>query len=170
MKRALAAVFALGAGGAFAGEPLATDDASILPKGICQFEAWHRYSDGGGHEGWAVPACSVNDYLELGVGGARYRAEDGSHGLLIVQAKSVFLRDADDRWSAGAVVAGIRDNRRLGQRSGFHEAAALGLFSLNFLDETLRVHANAGVLYSYTEFTTGVGAPRPNSTSVKAGP
>jgi hypothetical protein len=139
-----------------AGEPLVTDDASILEPGVCQFESWHRWSTNGGHEGWAVPACSVTSYLELGAGFARTRdAESGGHTLLALQAKSVFLGDADGPWSAGAAVSLLRDGARE-SRGGFHEAALVGLASFNVLDGRLRVHANAGVVRSRDEFTTGV--------------
>ena len=93
MKRWLPMLALLWAMCAGAGQPLATDDAAIVEKGVCQFESWHRWHDNGGHEGWGVPACSVNDYLELGIGGARYRDEvAGAHGKLLLQAKTVFWR------------------------------------------------------------------------------
>ena len=40
-----------------AGQPLVTDDASIVAPGTCQLEAWwHPHRDG--HEYWAQPACN----------------------------------------------------------------------------------------------------------------
>jgi hypothetical protein len=157
MRRLLPLLMGLFGSAAFAGEPLATDDASILPQGLCQVEAWHRWSTRGGHVGWFVPACSPNDHVEIGVGAARYREADaGGHGLLLLQAKSVFYRDPDDRWSAGAVAAAVHDTGRESRRNGFHETSALGLVSFNAPDQTLRVHVNAGVAYVHTEFTTGV--------------
>jgi hypothetical protein len=139
-----------------AGEPLATDDAAILERGVCQFESWHRWGPNGGHEGWGVPACSVTDWLELGAGFARSRdREAGGHTLVLLQAKSVFAGDADGRWSAGAVVSALRDGAREARRSGFHQSAALGLVSFNLLDERLRIHANAGVVHDRDDGTTG---------------
>lgn len=144
------------AGTALGGEPLATDDASILAKGVCQAESWHRWSTGGGHEGWLLPACSVNDHVELGVGVARYRDPDlGGHTRVLLQAKTVFYRDPGDRWSAGGVAAVLRDGGRESRRNGFHDASALGLLSFNALDDTLRLHVNGGVAHSHAEFTTG---------------
>ncbi|HVE50303.1 MAG TPA: hypothetical protein VNG69_11880 [Casimicrobiaceae bacterium] len=140
---------------ALAGEPLTTDDASILPRGICQIESWHRWSSGGGHEGWLLPACSVTDYLELSAGGARYRDADvGGHSLYQLQAKTVFASDPDGRWSAGAVFGAIRDGGHEERSRAFHLASALGLVSFAALDNALRVHANAGLAYSRREYRT----------------
>jgi hypothetical protein len=139
-----------------AGEPLATDDASILERGVCQFEAWHRWSPNGGHEGWGVPACSVTDWLELGAGFARSRERDaGSHTLVLLQAKSVFAGDADGRWAAGAVVSGLRDGAREGGQAAFHQSSALGLVSFALPEQRLRVHANAGIVHDRDDGTTG---------------
>ena len=93
---------------------------------------------------------------ELAVGGARYRDPDvGGHSLLLLQAKTVFYRDTGDRWSAGAVAGAMRDGGHESRSNAFHEAAALGLLSFNALDETLRLHVNAGVVYRRAAFTTG---------------
>ncbi len=156
MRRLLPLLMLVSSAAALAGEPLTTDDASILDPGVCQVESWHRWSTRGGHEGWLLPACSVNEHLELGVGAARYRdAEVGGHSLLLLQAKSVFYRDPGDRWSAGAVAAAVRDGGHESRGNAFHQASALGLVSFNALDESLRLHVNAGVVYSRAEFTTG---------------
>lgn len=156
MRRLLPLLIAFVGGPALAGEPLATDDASILPKGVCQVESWRRWSTGGGQEGWLLPACSVNDSVEVAVGGARYRDPDvGGHSLLLLQAKTVFYRDPGDRWSAGAVAGAVRDGGHESRGNVFHDASALGLVSFNALDETLRLHVNAGVVYSRDAFTTG---------------
>lgn len=155
MRRLLPLLLGLVVDAALAGEPLATDDASVLDQGTCQFEAWHRWSNSGGHVGWLVPACSVTDQVELGVGWARYREPDESgHTLFLLQAKTVLYRSPDDRWSAGAVASAVHDTGRTTRRKGIHEAAALGLLSFNALDETLRLHVNAGVIYNHGEYTT----------------
>jgi hypothetical protein len=156
MRRLLPLLICLAGDTALAAQPLATDDAAILPKGVCHVESWHRWSTGDGHEGWLLPGCGVNDFLELQFGGARYRDADvGGHSLLLLQAKSVFYRDPGDRWSAGAVGYALRDGGHESRNSLVHDAAALGLVSFNALDETLRVHVNAGVIYRRDEFTTG---------------
>jgi len=156
MRRLLPLLICLLGGTALAAEPLATDDASILPKGLCQVESWHRWSTAGGHEGWLLPACSVSDHVEVAVGGARYRDPDvGGHSLFLLRAKTVFYRDPGNHWSAGAVAGAMRDGGHASRSNAFHEAAALGLVSFNALDETLRVHVNAGVVYRRAAFTTG---------------
>jgi len=155
MRRLLPLLIFAAAGATHAGEPLITDDASILEKGVCQVEAWHRWAPRSAHEGWLMPACAVNDFLELGVGGARYRDPHvGGHSLLRLQAKSVFHRDPSDHWSAGAVAGVQRDGGHESRNSFVHDAAALGLVSFNALDNALRIHANAGVVYRRSEYTT----------------
>jgi hypothetical protein len=152
----LAAPLWLGAPLAHAGEPLATDDASILDKGVCQFESWHRWSHAGGHVGWLVPACSVTEHLELRVGGARYRDADvGGHSLFLMQAKAIFHRDPDDRFSIGGVAALQRDGGHEARSSAYHDGVAVVLMTFNAPDAMLRVHVNAGVVYRRDEFTTG---------------
>jgi hypothetical protein len=142
---------------AFAGEPLATEDASVLERGVCQAELWHRWSTNGAHEGWLVPACSVGDALELGVGYARTRdADAGGHSRFLLQAKGVAWRSADDRWSAGAIAAALRDGAHESRGSALHEAYAAGLVSFNALDNALRVHLNTGVAWRRSDYTTGV--------------
>jgi len=141
---------------AHAGEPLATDDASIPDRGVCQVEAWHRWSDAGGHVGWLLPACSVTEHLEVGAGGARYRDEDvGGHSLFVVQAKAILHRDADERFSVGAVAALQRDGGHEAGGRAFHDGVALALLTLNAPDRPLRVHLNGGVVYRRDAYTTG---------------
>jgi len=153
---AVAMLVALCTSQAYAGEPMATDDASILDKGVCQVEAWHRWSHAGGHVGWLLPACSITDALELAAGGARYRdSEVGGHSLYAVQAKAIFHRDADDRFSIGGVAALQRDGGHEARNRAFHDGVALALVTLNSPSHPMRVHLNAGVVYRRDAFTTG---------------
>jgi len=141
---------------AHAGEPLATDDASILDNGVCQVESWHRWSNAGGHTGWLLPACSVSDHLEIGIGGARYRGADvGGHSLFLMQAKAIFHRDPDERFSIGGVAALQRDGGHESRGSAFHDGLALALVTLQSPERTARVHLNAGVVYRRDAYTTG---------------
>ena len=141
---------------ALAGEPLATEDASILPKGACQLETWFR------HERnvdvlWALPACSPNDHVELALGGAVYRDdESGRHALVALQAKPMLYRDPGERFALAAVFAAARDTGRGHSGSGFHDALAALVTSFGFLDSALRVHVNGGIGWSHAEFTTGI--------------
>ena len=149
-----------------AGEPLATDNASILEKGVCQFESWHRWEDNDGHEGWGVPACSVHDALEVGIG-ASYRNERGKHAKLLLQAKSVFWRDPGERWSVGAVAIAVRDYGR--EQSGFHELAALGLVSFNHPSGTTASTSTPAQSRAAASSRHSPGAPRASTTSPRAG-
>jgi hypothetical protein len=49
---------------ALAARPMATDDSSTAPAGICQTEAWTERADDG-HTLTPAPACGLTDELEL---------------------------------------------------------------------------------------------------------
>ena len=140
---------------ALAGEPLATEDAAVLERGVCEAELWHRWSTNQGHEGWLASACAVSEHLELGAGYARTRdAEVGGHSQFKLEAKGVFVRN--ERWSGGAIAAVLRDGAHPSRDSALHEAYAAGLVSFSALDDALRIHLNAGVGWRRNDYTTGV--------------
>lgn len=142
---------------ALAGEPLATEDASILPAGSCQLETWWRHQHNVDVAS-ALPACSPNAHVEIAVGGASYRSDDAArHAVLLLQVKPILYRDAERRFTFGAVVGTLRDTGRASERGVFHEAIAtlIGTWEIN---ATLRVHVNGGIAHSRHEFTTGTFA------------
>jgi len=141
---------------ALAGEPLATDDASILPKGACQLESWYRH-DRHVNQFWMLPACSPNEHVELALGGAIYRDDEtGRHALWQLQAKPMLYRDPGERFAVAAVFAAVHDTGREHVSGGFHESLAALVASFNRLDSALRLHVNAGIGYSHREFTTAI--------------
>jgi hypothetical protein len=141
---------------ALAGEPLATEDASILPKGACQLETWVRH-ERHVNQFWALPACSPNEHVELALGGAIYRDEEtGRHAVLQLQAKPILYRDPGERYAVAALFAAVRDTGREHVRGGFHESLAALVASFDFPDSALRVHVNAGIGHSHREFTTAI--------------
>jgi len=101
-KRSLPlAAAALLAAPAWAGRPLATDDASILEPQDCQVEAWHQRT-GSLREWWAMPACRVGGW-ELGAGKGEGKAS-------ILQAKTLLRAprgsgEDSDGWALGITVA-----------------------------------------------------------------
>lgn len=155
MRRFVALALVLAAAApAFAGEPLATDDASVLPQGACQIETWVRY-DRDLRFLAAVPACSPLDGLELSAGAAAYDSKsEGRHAYLVLQAKAMLYRDPDERWALAASFGALRDTGRPSGRIGFQDAGST-LIASWFASDTLRMHANGGIAYSHDSFTTG---------------
>src|SRR5699024_4687438 len=74
---------------AHAGRPMEVDDAGIVGPGACELEAWseHRKHSNGY---WVMPACNFTGNLELELGGAVERPDEGANtNTLAVAAKSV---------------------------------------------------------------------------------
>ena len=85
-----------------AAQPLVTDDAAVVASKTCQLEAWTRSAHDGRAYG-AQPACNFTGNLELTVGGARAKPDDGE-SLLISRRP----RGAPASVSAGAVLDLLR--------------------------------------------------------------
>ncbi|HEY0584576.1 MAG TPA: hypothetical protein VGD52_00455 [Pseudoduganella sp.] len=81
---------------AWAGRPLATDDASVLEPNDCQVEAWHQHT-GRLREWWAMPAC--------GVGGWELAAGKGQSSNAVLQAKTALRRLDTNGWGLGLAIA-----------------------------------------------------------------
>lgn len=65
--RCLAGLGLVMAGCAWAGRPLATDDAATAEQGTCQIEAWHASAWQGEHTTVLAPACGIAPGMELGL-------------------------------------------------------------------------------------------------------
>lgn len=114
---------------AWAGRPLATDDAAILDPGDCQVEAWHQHT-GSLREWWAMPACRVGAW-ELAAGKGQGRAA-------VVQAKTILRAAAEDSddWALGLAVA---------SQSGPVRQHTVNLpLTLAFMRKAVLLHLNAG--------------------------
>jgi len=130
----LLAVTALLGAPAWAGRPLATDDASILEPHDCQVEAWHQHT-GSLREWWAMPACRVGGW-ELGAG-------KGEGNASVLQAKTLLRapRDAGDGddsndWALGLTVASQQGPAR-------QQTINLPL-TISFAQQAILLHLNAG--------------------------
>lgn len=143
---ALAFALVLAAASAHGAEPLFTDAATLAERGTCQFDTWHRWSEGSGHEGWALPACSVHPLLELGAGFARARhADSGSHTLVLLRARTAAPVDDRGRWSIGGRIDALRDGTREGGSEGIDDISVRALATLRLPEAGLGFHLNAGV-------------------------
>jgi hypothetical protein len=112
-----------------AAQPLATDDAAVLPPRSCQLEAWARSSHDGPEYG-AQPACNVTGAVELAIGGTRMHPDAGHRSsVLQAQAKTVLFPRADGAWSFGVVAGATRDTGAPHGNSAFQTYFAKGLAS-----------------------------------------
>lgn len=142
---AFAIAIALAAASAHGAEPLFTDAATLAERGTCQFDTWHQWRGGGGHEGWALPACSVHPLLELGAGFARARREgSSSHSLVLLRARTAAPAGDRGRWSVGGRIDALRDGTREGGSEGIDDISARALATLRLPDAGLGFHLNAG--------------------------
>jgi hypothetical protein len=115
----LLALLLVAASSAHAGLPLVTDDAAVVPPKTCQLEVWTVPSRDG-HEYWAQPACNFTGSVELAVGGAQLRPDEGERSSAVVlQAKAVLFPRGDGDWSFGALAGAARDTSQPHGRSAF---------------------------------------------------
>lgn len=130
-----------------AGQPLVTDDASIVAPKTCQVETWVSASDDS-HDYWAQPACNFTGNLEFSVGLARSRPDAGDASSTIqFQAKSLFPR-TDKAWSFGVAAGLAKDTGAPHGSSAFQTYYARGLASW-YPRKDIEVDLNLGAANVY---------------------
>ncbi|MFO1324654.1 MAG: hypothetical protein U1F15_11390 [Burkholderiales bacterium] len=138
----------MAASAAQGGQPLVTDDAAVVAPKTCQFEAWVR-SAGDGRLYAAQPACNFTGNLELAVGAARARPDDGEDWSLVqLQAKTVLYSLDDRTWSFGLVGGAGRDTGAPAGSSAFQAYYAKALASWYPRDD-LEIDLNLGAANVY---------------------
>ena len=145
LRAVLAIALAASVGSAHAGRPLDTEDATIVDEGWCQVESW-VFGSRSTTRYWLVPACNPFGNLELKVGYAREQPDDApGHNDYLLQAKTLLKPLEANGWgfglSASAVRAGGGDDRTWGY-------TALFIASRSLADDRVRLHGNAGALYT----------------------
>jgi hypothetical protein len=144
-RAVLAIALAAIAGSAYAGRPLDTDDATIVDEGWCQLESW-VFGSNTTTRYWLVPACNPFGNLELKAGYAREQPDGApGHNDYVLEAKTLLKPLAPNEWgfglSASAVRAGGGEDRTWGY-------TALFIASRSLADDRVRLHGNAGMLYT----------------------
>ena len=141
----LAASCALGVTAAYAARPMITDDARVVDPKACQVESWARRNQNGTNEFWAQPACNFTGNLEVTVGGALTRENNGGpthHSAQVLQGKTLFKPLEANGWGYGLAVGTVRDPRSGsgGGRSWYSYVPA----SFSFADDRFVLHTNLG--------------------------
>jgi hypothetical protein len=154
---ALAWVLAMYASVAVAGEPLVTDDASVVDAGTCQVEAWAMPARDA--RTLAVqPACNLVADTELALGASRTWQDDaGTSNSLLVQLKHVFVADPDGAWALGATLGAQRDTPAPAGGSPFDTTYAKAIATWNTSD-SLELDVNAGVAHTRGSGRYALGA------------
>jgi len=138
-----------------AGQPLVTDDASVIDPGTCQLESWIRPFHQG-HEIGLVPACNVLESLELSAGGSGVRTGGNAFSTFQLQAKTVFIRHDDARrWSLGAQAGAARDTSMPRGGPAFQTYFGRALASL-YSTGDLELDVNLGLANTYGSGTYAI--------------
>lgn len=127
-----------------AAQPYVTDDARILSRGACQFEAGKRVLRGSREE-WLLPACNFTGNLELLLGRNEETDAEGTRSAVTVfQGKGLFREIKPDDYGFGWN-AGIERRRHPGpdqsRVAGYYGTLVA---SRAFGDEDFVLHANLG--------------------------
>ena len=126
---------------AWCAPPLATDDASTLPPGACQFEIEQRQFHSR-VERDMVPVCNVWFDMEIGIGHQRVAPTAAPRADSIVfQFKKVLVPADVSGWSFGLAAATIRAT---GGESGTRQHYLNALATRQF--ENTAMHLNLGVV------------------------
>jgi hypothetical protein len=132
------AVLVLAPALAHAGRPLVAEDAAILARGYCQVETWVQHNDGS-QETWVAPHCNPGGYWEL-IAGAGHVSPHAGGSPRLLRAKAVLRPMSTNGWGVGIVLS---DQFGTGDSVAGDLSLTVPL-SLSLLDDTVRVHANAG--------------------------
>lgn len=128
---------------AWCSPPLATDDASTLAPGVCQFEIEYRQFRSR-IERDIVPTCNFLFDAEIGVGHLHVAPKDGPRTASVVyQFKKVFAPADADEWAfgvGGATVRAVNTRGQTGTRQHYLNALITRQFGATLL------HANLGVV------------------------
>lgn len=147
---ALAAALLTLAGAAHAGRPLATEDADVLGRSLCEAEGFHaRLSASGTPDtrGWTLQgACGIGGSTQLALAYSRARSDGTTgEGLLLGGKTGIIGREGD---GLGLTLAWGLTGAKLGGGSFEHELSYLNLVATREIAPGWTGHANLGWLRS----------------------
>lgn len=123
-----------------AGPLINTDDVSITTAKHCQLESTYTRNKDGSWGYQVVPACNLNENLEISLGYHSSKDIDQIHGFS-AQAKTI-LKPMENDWAVGSSLLLSRDDV-------LHHGGKLDWFfnvpvSFEFLDQRLAIDTNIG--------------------------
>jgi hypothetical protein len=127
---------------AYAGRPMAIDDATVTNAKGCVLETWMQKS-GTDTEYWALPNCSVSDNLQLTLGTVRITGDDPARTAVFMQAKTLLKPLETNGWGVGLSVANQYD----AEKSIAGDLIINVPVSFSFQDDRLLAHVNSGLLH-----------------------
>jgi hypothetical protein len=150
-RLALCMALTLATSAAWAGRPLATDDAGTTPRGSCQLESWLERS-GGERALVLAPACGIAEGLELGADYTLPNPRDvvrGAAGLAVKWAPAGWTMATSAGELAWGLKAGIAFEDRVSPKGWMTtETSVLALATLTPAD-AWTVNVNAGLAHEH---------------------
>jgi hypothetical protein len=144
-RAVLAIALAATATVAYAGRPLDTEDAEIIDEGWCQLESW-TFQSRSTKRDWLVPACNPFGNLEFQVGFAREQPDDApGHNDYVLQAKTLLKPLEANGWGIGLSGSAAQFGGEADRTWGY---TAVLIVSRSLADDRVRLHGNAGALYT----------------------
>ena len=127
----------------FAGQPMITDDASIVDDKTCQMESWmDRNFDSATY--WILPACNFTGDFELTVGGAwTHKARSTRNTRVALQGKTIFKSLDTNGWGLGLAAGTLWHPKDDSNHRAYGLYAYLPA-SFSFQDDRILVHGNLG--------------------------
>ncbi len=142
---------------AYAGRPMAVDDAAITNAHGCELETWMQKSPSE-TQYWALPSCNVNGNLELTLGAVRMVSEDNKQTMAVMQGKTLIKVLETNSWGAGLVI-GNQFNKDKSPAGDLYVNVPV---SFSFMDDYLLAHLNSGWLHKREDghdlMTWGIGS------------
>jgi len=128
---------------AFAGRPLATDDAAVVEDGACQLESWvERARDS--RSAWVNAGCNPLGGTEFSLGGARGR-EDGASAFTVQQWQIKHLLRSPEGTQPGFALA-VGGQRLRHERSG--QTFLKGIATVPLAGHAHLLHLNLGASHA----------------------
>ncbi len=150
------------AGSSLAARPMITDDARTVDAKACQVESWLRFNRDS-KEFWALPACNFSGNLELTLGGAIERSNEGERTTdVVIQGKTLFRPLTTDGYGIGLVFGSVRHPAIHTESNALADYYAYLPASFSFAGDRFFLHTNLGLIRQQenrkTRGTWGLGS------------
>lgn len=146
----------------FCARPMVTDDARTVDPRSCQLESWVKLNQKT-DEYWALPACNLGENFEVTYGASLTRDHGESETSdVILQFKTLLRPLTTNAYGIGLVAGHVQHPNSGNDSSMIGDAYTYIPASFSFLDDSLVVHTNLGILHARNEnknkLTWGLGS------------